>query len=56
MDASILSLCNSRERETEDWKAMFARADHRFANFRADRIADNRSTGIISAVWLGDQV
>ena len=52
MDAIMMSLFNSREREEEDWLSLFRRAGgERFA-FKATRIKDNPSTGIIVAEWL----
>jgi hypothetical protein len=51
MDAIMLSLFNSREREEGDWKNLFERADERFVSFTANRIKENPSTGIMVAEW-----
>jgi hypothetical protein len=51
MDAIMLSLFNSRERETGDWKAIFEGADQGFVDFRAERARESPSTGVIVAVW-----
>jgi hypothetical protein len=47
MDATMLSLFNSREREEADWKALFTLADKRFTSLTASRIKENPSTGIM---------
>jgi hypothetical protein len=51
MDALMLSLFNSREREVDDWKHLFEFADLRLQSFVAKRIGNNGSTGVISLEW-----
>jgi hypothetical protein len=51
MDAIMLSLCNSREREEDDWRKIFAVAHEGFKSFTASRIKENPSTGVIVAEW-----
>ncbi|KAK2762689.1 hypothetical protein FQN54_000863 [Arachnomyces sp. PD_36] len=51
MDAIMLSLFNSREREEEDWKELFTAADKGFGSFNAHRIKENPSTGVMVAEW-----
>jgi hypothetical protein len=51
MDAIMLSLFNSRERDEDDWRGLFTAAHDRFAGFEARRIKQNPSTGIIIAEW-----
>jgi hypothetical protein len=53
MDAIMMSLFNSREREAEEWKELFKQADERFGNVTVNRIGENGSSGVISADWLG---
>jgi hypothetical protein len=53
MDAIMLSLFNSRERESDDWKALFEGADQGFVEFLAERVKESPSTGLIVATWLG---
>lgn len=50
----MLTLFNSREREAEDWKTIFEKADIRFMEFNAERIKENPSTGLIVTTWGGD--
>ncbi|ORY18123.1 cercosporin toxin biosynthesis protein [Clohesyomyces aquaticus] len=54
MDAIMLSLFNSRERELSDWKKLFQQADERFGSFNATRVKENPSTAIIVAEWTRD--
>jgi hypothetical protein len=51
MDAIMLSLFNSRERDEDDWRKVFAAADKGFIGFNASRIKENPSTGIMVAEW-----
>lgn len=51
MDAIMLSLFNSRERDEGDWKGLFEQSDGRFAGFEARRIKQNPSTGVMVAEW-----
>ena len=55
MDAIMLSLFNSRERELDDWKELFERADGRFTGFTAERVKENPSTGVLVASWESDK-
>lgn len=55
MDAIMLSLFNSREREIRDWKGIFESAEERFVNFQAERIQQNPSTGVIMVTWEGGE-
>jgi hypothetical protein len=51
MDAIMLSLFNSREREVEEWEELFNTADSRFGGFTANRIGENGSSGVVSVEW-----
>ncbi|QKX58069.1 uncharacterized protein TRUGW13939_05190 [Talaromyces rugulosus] len=51
MDAIMLSLFNSREREVEEWEELFNTADSRFGGFTANRIGEHGSSGVISVEW-----
>ncbi|KAH7380633.1 putative O-methyltransferase [Pyrenochaeta sp. MPI-SDFR-AT-0127] len=51
MDAIMLSLFNSREREVQDWKAIVESADERFVDFKAERIQKNPLTGVVVVTW-----
>lgn len=51
MDAIMMSLFNSRERELEDWKSIFSRASDRFSVCSAERVKENTSTAIIVVEW-----
>ncbi|RAO72498.1 uncharacterized protein BHQ10_008510 [Talaromyces amestolkiae] len=53
MDAIMMSLFNSREREADEWKELFKQADQRFGDVIVNRIGQNGSSGVISAAWLG---
>lgn len=53
MDAIMMSLFNSREREAEEWEDLFKQVDERFGNVIVNRIGKNGSTGVISTEWLG---
>jgi hypothetical protein len=52
MDAIMMSLFNSREREIEDWRTIFETASVNYCGFSATRIKDNPSTGVIQANWI----
>jgi len=54
MDAIMLSLCNSREREEQDWKTLFERADANFVNFKATRIKESPASGVFVVEWAGN--
>ena len=50
MDLLMLSLYNSRERDSDDWRSLFHQADSRFRF--VDAVAVQGSTsGIIEAIW-----
>ncbi|KAF2202563.1 S-adenosyl-L-methionine-dependent methyltransferase [Delitschia confertaspora ATCC 74209] len=51
MDAIMLTLFNSQEREEEDWRRLFNEAHEGFS-FTATRVPDNPSTAIIVAEWM----
>jgi hypothetical protein len=53
MDAIMLSLFNSRERDEADWLELFAEADERFVECEVSRVKENAATGIIVATWAG---
>ncbi|EED14270.1 O-methyltransferase, putative [Talaromyces stipitatus ATCC 10500] len=53
MDAIMMSLFNSREREADEWEDLFKRADESFGRIIVNRIGENGSSGVISAEWLG---
>ncbi|OKL61699.1 hypothetical protein UA08_02177 [Talaromyces atroroseus] len=52
MDAIMMSLFNSREREVDEWKELFKVADERFGPVIVNRIGENGSSGVISAQWM----
>lgn len=52
MDAIMMSLFNSRERSIEDWKRLFEAASTSYRNFKATRVKENPSTGVIQVEWL----
>lgn len=56
MDAIMLSLFNSREREIADWKELFERADSRFVGFKAKRVKESPSTGVVIASWESEEL
>lgn len=56
MDAIMLSLFNSREREEGNWLKLFADADKRFVEVKVERVKANKATGIIVATWTGTEV
>lgn len=47
----MLSLFNSRERDEDDWRDLFSAADKGFTGFRATRVKENPSTGLMIAEW-----
>ncbi|PYI03401.1 putative O-methyltransferase [Aspergillus sclerotiicarbonarius CBS 121057] len=51
MDATMLSLFNSRERDVEDWKILFRIADSRFMGFTANRAGGTGSSGVVIVEW-----
>lgn len=53
MDAIMLSLFNSRERDADDWRDLFATADHRFNDISISKIKESPSTCVISVQWNG---
>lgn len=50
MDMLMLTLCNGRERDADDWKAIFQEADPRF-EFVGAWIPEGSSLGIVEATW-----
>lgn len=52
MDAIMMSLFNSREREVDEWKDLFRAVDERFGAIQVNRIGENGSSGVISAEWV----
>lgn len=49
----MLELQNSRERELDDWEALFAAADRRFV-WKGGRQPRGSRLWILEAVWEGD--
>ena len=52
MDMLMLTLCNARERDRDDWKMLFHEADSRF-HFIGAYVPKGSSLGIIEAKWEG---
>jgi hypothetical protein len=50
MDMLMLSICNSRERDREDWQKVISEADPRF-KIRSVFTPSESALGIIVAVW-----
>lgn len=50
MDMLMLTLCNARERDRDDWEALFNNADSRF-RFESAYVPEGSSLGIIEASW-----
>ena len=50
MDMLMLTLFNAREREEDDWRALFEQADPRFKVVRVSS-APGGGSGVIEAVW-----
>ena len=50
MDMLMLSICNARERDTEDWRQVFEDADPRFKVLRVFTPSGS-ALGIIDVVW-----
>ena len=55
MDLSMLELQNSRERELEDWAALFVQADARFRFLGGQQPAGSK-LWIMEAIWEGDKL
>lgn len=53
MDLTMLELQNSRERELDDWEALFAAADRRFA-WKGGKQPRGSRLWILEAVWEGE--
>ncbi|KAF2107708.1 putative O-methyltransferase [Lophiotrema nucula] len=51
MDAIMMTLFNSRERDIEDWRTIFETANSNYCGFLATRVKANPSTGIIQVEW-----
>ena len=56
MDTIMMSLFNSRERDVEDWEKIFEAASLNYRGFRATRVKENPSTGVIHVEWINDSV
>ena len=52
MDVVMLMLLNAQEREEEEWKSLFERADKRF-RYLGSRKPYRAVLSIIEAVWEG---
>lgn len=52
MDMLMLTLCNARERDSDDWKMLFKQADERF-HFVGAFVPEGSSLAIIEARWQG---
>ena len=52
MDLTMLELQNSKERELDDWKALFNEADERFEFLGGEQPAGSR-LWILRAKWTG---
>lgn len=50
MDMIMLSLCNARERERDDWVDIFKQVDERFKVVNA-YVPKGAALGIVEAVW-----
>ena len=50
MDMLMLSICNARERDEEDWRQVFKEADSRFEVLRVFT-PKGSALGIIDVVW-----
>jgi hypothetical protein len=55
MDAIMMSLFNSREREIEDWRTIFEAASVNYCGFSATRVKENPSTGVIQVTWVNEE-
>lgn len=55
MDAIMMSLFNSREREVADWEDVFARAGKGRFDVRIRRVEGNMATGVVVAEWRGSE-
>jgi len=51
MDAIMMSLFNSRERDIDDWMNIFKAASMEYGTFSATRVRENPSTGVIQVTW-----
>ncbi len=52
MDMLMLTLSNARERDRDDWEALFEAADDRF-QFISAYVPEGSSLGIIEVTWEG---
>ena len=50
MDMLMLTLCNGRERDADDWQVIFHEVDPRFQAVRG-WVPEGSSLGIVEAVW-----
>lgn len=53
MDMLMLTLCNARERDRDDWEMLFKQADDRFL-FVGLVIPEGSSLAIVEAMWQGE--
>ncbi|TVY47475.1 O-methyltransferase [Lachnellula occidentalis] len=53
MDMLMLSICNARERDEEDWRQVFTEADSRFKVLRVFT-PKGAALGIVDVVWDGE--
>ena len=53
MDMLMLSICNARERDEDDWRQVFAEADSRFKVLRVFT-PKGAALGIVDVVWDGE--
>ncbi|EGE05489.1 cercosporin toxin biosynthesis protein [Trichophyton equinum CBS 127.97] len=54
MDAIMLSLFNSRERDEDDWRQLFSNASTGFTSITIKQIPESPTTAIITAEWSGN--
>jgi hypothetical protein len=54
MDMLMLSICNSRERDEDDWRKVFQEASPQFKVLRVFT-PKGSALGIIDVVWEGDE-
>lgn len=52
MDLTMMKIANSRERELDEWKALFGNADPRFV-FRGVEQPSGSNLSILEVTWEG---
>ena len=52
MDINMLSILNARERDADEWGALFAEADPRFS-FQGVKRFKGSNLAIMEAIWSG---